>query len=245
MTRVLKIALTRNTGFPLDLAVDIHTANTVVFGPSGAGKSSLLRLIAGLDTLERGTIQFGHELWFDSSVRRNLPPQKRRVGFLSQEPAVFPHMSVIKNLRLSGASEIEAVGAARRFGIDHLLTASATKLSGGEKQRIAIARVLLKDPRVLILDEATSALDTVSERLIQAALARLMEGRTTIVIAHRLSTVQDADRILVLHEGRIAAQGTHTELLSSNQLYRRMCARLSIGKPLDDRDATDVLETAI
>ena len=98
------------------------------------------------------------------------------------------------------------------------------KLSGGEKQRVAIARVLLKDPRILILDEATSALDTVSERLIQAALQRLMEGRTTIAIAHRLSTILRADQILVMSRGRIVERGRHEELIRHEGLYAQLSA---------------------
>ena len=107
-------------------------------------------------------------------------------------------------------------------GYDTVVGERGYKLSGGEKQRVAIARVLLKDPRILILDEATSALDTVSERLIQAALARLEQGRTTIAIAHRLSTILRADQILVIQRGRIVERGTHAELIRQEGLYAKL-----------------------
>jgi len=114
-------------------------------------------------------------------------------------------------------------------------------LSGGERQRLSVARAILKNAPILVLDEPTSSLDAISEEIVFAALRRLRAGRTTIVIAHRLSTVRDADCILVLDGGEIAAKGRHDELLKSSLLYRRMCARLSVGKSLDEPESVDEL----
>jgi ABC-type multidrug transport system fused ATPase/permease subunit len=118
-------------------------------------------------------------------------------------------------------------------------------LSGGERQRLSVARAVLKNAPILILDEPTSSLDAISEEIVFAALRRLRAGRTTIVIAHRLSTVRDADAILVLDGGRIAAHGRHDELLRTNQLYRRMCARLTVGKSLDEPETVDEIIQAV
>ncbi len=161
------------------------------------------------------------------------------IGFVTQETFLF-HASVRENLRYAKpeATDRELQTAARLAaihdrihelpgGYDTIVGERGYKLSGGEKQRIALARVLLKDPRILVLDEATSALDTVSERLIQAAIERVMKGRTTIAIAHRLSTILRADLILVFDGGRIIERGRHAELLEQGGLYAAAVSKSS------------------
>ena len=201
-----------------------------IVGPSGSGKSTIVNLLPRLYDVDRGSMLIGR-----NDVRSfDLTYLRRSIGVVTQESYLF-NGTIRENLLYAkeDATEAELMDAIRTAsltefienqpdGLDTVVGNRGLKLSGGEKQRLSIARIILKDPSILILDEATSALDSISENAIQDALEHLMEGRTTIVIAHRLSTILKADRILVVANGTIAEQGTHDELLAQNGIYREL-----------------------
>jgi ATP-binding cassette subfamily B multidrug efflux pump len=196
-------------------------------GTTGSGKSTIINLIPRFYEPTGGRITLdGHDI-----CRVTLNSLRRQIGIVLQETTLFA-ATIRENIAFgcpeAGQADIVAAAQAAQAhsfimdmaeGYDTLVGERGATLSGGQKQRVAIARALLMDPRILILDDATSSVDTETEHLIQGALERLMQGRTSFVIAQRLSTVRIADLILVLDHGRIAAQGTHAELLRASGLY--------------------------
>ena len=217
----------------IDFDLTVEPGETVaIVGPSGAGKSTVFQLAERFYDPQAGTIRLdGVPL-----VSADPADVRRRMALVPQEGTLFA-ASARDNLRYGNwdadeeaiweaahAANAEGFLRALPEGLDTFLGEGGARLSGGQRQRVAIARALLRDAPILLLDEATSALDAESERLVQQALERLMEGRTTLVIAHRLATVRAADRIVVMDQGRIVEQGTHAQLSAAKGLYARLAS---------------------
>jgi ABC-type multidrug transport system fused ATPase/permease subunit len=199
-------------------------------GPSGAGKSTVIKLLLRLFDLKGGRILIdGHDIAkvFQDSLRDNI-------ALVPQESILF-HRTIMDNIRYGRreATDEEVIEAAKKAhchefiknlsnGYNTYVGERGVKLSGGERQRVAIARAILKNAPILILDEATSSLDSESESLIQEALRELMKNKTVIVIAHRLSTIMQMDRIVVMDQGKVAASGTHNDLLEEDGIYQKL-----------------------
>ena len=232
----VRFAYPSRQDLPVLQGIDLKLAPgevVAIVGPSGAGKSTIAAMLARMYDPQNGHVLL------DGKDLRTLDPEwlRQRIGTVAQEPMLFAS-SIADNIRYGrmGATDAEVEAAARaanahefisRFpeGYRTLVGERGVQLSGGQKQRIAIARAVLKDPRLLVLDEATSALDAESEHLVQEALERLMKGRTTLIIAHRLSTVIGADRVVVMEGGKVVQSGDHAALMGQEGLYRRLVER--------------------
>ncbi len=218
--------------FELNVNAAFDSRVTAIFGPSGSGKTSLLDAIAGLRKITEGEIEIGGTILFSSMRGINLPAQRRGVGYVPQEGALFPHFPVRQNI-LFGAARVAATGTQtirmehvlETLEIGHLLERSVTKLSGGEAQRVALARAILSQPRLLLLDEPLAALDVGLRERILPYLARVRDefGIPMIYVTHNVTEVLTlADWVLVIRDGRLVAQGAPKETLTSGRAVREI-----------------------
>jgi molybdate transport system ATP-binding protein len=203
--------------FELGLRLSIGAETVALVGPSGAGKSTVLRAIAGLRRPDRGRIALGERAWFDASAKVDLPPERRSVGLVFQEYALFPHMTVRGNVAFGGGGRADVGVLLERLRIGHLADERPGALSGGERQRVAVARALARDPQVLLLDEPLSALDAHTRAVVRGELQDVLGdlGLPTLVVTHDFRDAAAlAGRIGVLVDGRLRQEGTAGQLVA-------------------------------
>ena len=213
-----------------DISLQVEEGEVLsIIGPSGSGKSTFLRCMNLLETPTGGHIYFeGTDI---TDPKTNIDKLRQKMGMVFQQFNLFPHMTILDNMTLApmkllgrpkDEAETEALKLLERVGLKEKASAYPGQLSGGQKQRLTIARALLRKPKVLILDDSTSAVDTATDAKIRKAFREEIPGTTKIIIAQRISSVQDADRILVLDNGQINGLGTHEELLKNNAIYQEV-----------------------
>ena len=220
--------------YDLDVCFESHEDRLGLMGPSGSGKSMVLKCIAGIMTPDAGRIVLDDEVLFDSDLKINISPQKRKIGYMFQNYALFDHMNVYQNIAapLKAHHEDKQVikekvqQIMKDFQIDDLQKRYPRQLSGGQKQRIAMARALVHADNVLILDEATSALDNITQNEIMKNIKPLYQDKIVIIITHRLDTISDVDKIFVMSEGRICEEGQHNELMKKGEKYYALVQNL-------------------
>jgi molybdate transport system ATP-binding protein len=203
--------------FELGVSLSVGAQTVALVGPSGAGKTTVLRAIAGLRRPDRGRIALGDRAWFDAAAKVDLPPERRSVGLVFQEYALFPHMTVRANVAFGGASDDRVRELLERVRIAHLADERPAGLSGGERQRVAVARALARDPRVLLLDEPLAALDAHTRAVVRGELQDVLGALAlpTLLVTHDFRDAAAlADRIGVIVDGRLRQEGTAAELVA-------------------------------
>ncbi len=210
--------------FDLNVSLEVGAGEFVaLFGPSGVGKTTLLRCLAGLEQPEQGSVVVGGETWFESNRRINLPPQQRRAGYVFQDYALFPNMTVRGNLEFAlrkGADKSRVESLLELMELGELQHRKPEVLSGGQKQRVALARALASEPSLLLLDEPLSALDAAIRSRLQDEILRLQKhfGLTAIIVSHEVGEVYKlANRVLVMEAGHITQQGSPATVFSAGQ----------------------------